>query len=60
MYLVGTEHIDDENGLKYRVVKVRLQRLRHGSFVVVDRMLVGGSEWDTIFALDAAVLTVSR
>jgi len=57
MYLVGTEHIDDENGLKYRVVKVRLQRLRHGSFVVVDRMLVGGSEWDTIFALDAAVST---
>ena len=58
-YLIDTEHVDNENGLKYRVGAVRKKRLRQGDFVVVDRKLVGGSTeiTDTIFALDAAVMT---
>ena len=49
-YLLGTTHIDNEDGLEYRVVTVRKHRARKGKYIVVDRELVSGNGGDTVHA----------
>jgi hypothetical protein len=56
-YLLGTTHIDNEDGLEYRVVTVREHRARKGKYIVVDRELVSGNGGDTVHALDVAAMT---
>ena len=56
-YLLGTTHIDNADGLEYRVVTVREHRARKGKYIVVDRKLVSGSGGDTVYALDVAAMT---
>jgi len=56
-YLRGTEHIDNEDGLSYKVLDIRRHRGRNGSSIVVDRKCSSGGAVDTIYALDAAALT---
>ena len=56
-YLLGTTHIDNEDGLEYRVVTVREHRARKVKYIVVDRELVSGNGGDTLYTLDVAAMT---
>ena len=58
-YLKGTTHIDNENGLEYRVIDIRMHRSRKGYQIVVDRQCLVGVATDIIYALDAAAMTAA-
>ena len=56
-FLIGTRHIDDEDGLPYRIVGVR----DHRGLIAVDRKLLHSPQiknFDSINALDALSLTL--
>ena len=56
-FLIGTRHIDDEDGLPYRIVGVR----DHRGLIAVDRKLLHSPQiknFDSINALDALRLTL--
>ena len=57
-HLRSTTHIDNEDGLEYKVTDIRRHRVRHGYSIVVDRQCTMGGPVDTIYALDARALTV--
>ena len=52
-HLHGTEHIDNEDGLAYKVIDIRRHRGRNRFSIVVDRKCSVGSTIDTVYALDA-------
>ena len=58
-HLRGTEHIDNEDGLKYKMLYIRRHRRRNVYSIVVDRKCSLGGVVDTIYALDARALTVA-
>ena len=56
-FLVGTRHIDDEDGLPYKIVGIR----DHRGFIAADRKLLFSKQvtkFDSITALDALSLTL--
>ena len=56
-YLIGTEHIDPDNQLKYKTIAIR----RYGNKIAADRRLVGSEAGriEAIHALDVAAMTDS-
>ena len=55
--MIGTRHIDDEDGLAYKIVGIR----DHRGFIAADRKLLFSKQvnkFDSITALDALSLTL--
>ena len=55
--MIGTRHIDDEDGLAYKIVGIR----DHRGFIAADRKLFFSKQvnkFDSITALDALSLTL--
>ena len=56
-YLKGTVHTDNEDGLQYRIINIRVHSTRRGAEIVVDRVCLVGGHTDTVYARDAAAMT---